>query len=285
MHPLEQLALDVADGRTSLDSGERTAAALAASGAVTGQDLICWFKTAEWLAHREGLWERALLLGRLLTAAVEALPASTSPYDRVRCRSAWTELVHLCVIHRPDGALFASGVRAGHAALAAARGLSDDLAGQVLYRLGTLHLDPFSRAKDLWWEEHRLWLSLCPQAALAGLPEPHEALKTAEGHLREAATLRSGAGLGYTCKALAQALQQQEFLALTTTADAASSTSAATSLGSQGAALDSVATLDSVTALCDQALALIPVEDLVARASVEAIRSGAGPAAPGVSPA
>ncbi|KPI03532.1 hypothetical protein OK074_4899 [Actinobacteria bacterium OK074] len=261
MHPLEQLALDVATGRTSPREGERAAALLADREAVTGADLLAWFKTAQWLAHREDQWERALLLGRLLAAAVEALPASTPPYDRARCRSAWTELVHLCLVHRPDGDLFAAGVRAGCEALLAARELGDDdLVGQTLYRLGTLYLDLFSRARDLWWEEHRLWLSLGPEETLAGLPEPYEALDTAEGYLREAVALRTGAGRGYACKALAQALQQRGFLAR---AD-----------GGEGAGLEnSTGSPDSVTALCDQALGLIPADDLVARANVEAIRS------------
>ncbi|MEV0174392.1 hypothetical protein AB0I00_25120 [Streptomyces sp. NPDC050803] len=266
MHPVEQLALDVASGRTGPREGERAAARLALDGALTGQDLVGWFKTAHWLAHREDLWERALLLGRLLTAAVEALPRSTPSYDLVRCRSAWTELVHLCLVHRPDGALFASGARAGRAALAGARELGDDdLVGQALYRLGTLYLDPFSRARDLWWEEHRLWLSLAPEEALAGLPEPHEALETAEAYLREAAALRTGAGLGYTCKALAQAVQQQEFVARA-------------NAGGKGGTAEFVPR--SLTALCDQALDLIPADDLVARANVEAIRSGSGSAEP-----
>jgi hypothetical protein len=267
LHPLEQLALDVACGRTGPREGERAAARLASEGALTGQDLVGWFKTAQWLAHREDRWERALLLGTLLAAAVEALPRSTPSYDLVRCRSSWTELVHLCLVHRPDGALFASGVRGGRAALVGARELNDDdLAGQTLYRLGTLYLDPFSRARDLWWEEHRLWLSLGTEEALHGLPEPYEALETAEAYLREAAALRTGAGLGYTYKALAQTLQQQEFLARAGT-------------GGRGGT-DTADHARAVIALCDQALGLIPADDLVARANVEAIRSGSGSAEP-----
>ncbi|WP_399929024.1 hypothetical protein [Streptomyces kanamyceticus] len=270
MHPLEQLALDVAEGRTGPADGERAAAALAASGALGAPELVNWFRTAQWLARQEDLWERALLLGRLLAAAAEALPDTAAPGEVARCRSAWTELVHLCVIHRPDGELFASGVRAGRAALDAARALGDDeLAGQVLYRLGTLHLDPFSRAGELWAEEHRLWLSLGPRTALAGLPAPRDALRTAERCLREAAELRAGPGLGYTCKALAQALQQQRFLA-GADADAGQDSEPADS-----ETADSVAA-DSVAALCDRALALIPAEDVEARAGVEALRTGSG---------
>ncbi|MBT0773323.1 hypothetical protein KIH74_30540 [Kineosporia sp. J2-2] len=329
MHPLEQLALDVANGDLTPARGEQEAAALARSGRLPAPDLLNWFKTAEWLAHQEDLWERALLLGRLLSSALEALQAlpalqapetlqareelgepdaadvvgrpagDSSSRPLTECRSAWLELVHLCVIHRPDGALFASGRRAGLAALEAARAGGDQaLEGLLLYRLGTLHLDPFSRAGDLWWEEHRLWLSLSPAPMLSGLPEPADALRTAESYLRQAAALREGAGLGYTLKALAQALQQQEFLAREGVraqtasvpdemeASATRVTRATEVPGVPGVAgapratgpAGPVSTAD-VAELCDRALALVPADDLVARANIEALRaagSGAG---------
>ncbi len=279
LRPLEQLALDVADHRVTPGAGERAAAALAASQVLSAHDLLDWFRTANWLAHREDLWERALLLGRLLAAAVDGLPESAPPRAVAECRAAWTELVHLSVVHRPDGALFASGVRAGRIALESARALGDDqLAGQVLYRLGTLYLDPFSRARDLWWEEHRLWLSLGPRQALAGLPEPGEALEIAEEYLREALVLRTGAGLGYTCKALAQAVQQRGFVAGGAGGARASRAGHASGRALAAGAVSAADGADGVRDLCVRALALIPVDDLVARAGVEAIRSGSWPA-------
>jgi hypothetical protein len=242
------LALDVASGRTTTEAGCRRAASLASGGVVGSVALREWFGTAMWIARQEDLWERGLLLGRLLVAALEVLSDDLSVRDRALCQSDWTEIAHLALVHRPDSALFASGGRAGEAALAAARGLGDgELIGQILYRLGTLHLDPFSRPYDAWWEEHRLWLSLAPPEDVEGIPEPRVALATAERYLREATAFRTGPALGYTLKALAQALQQ-------------------------GAFLGEPAEPDVLDQLCDRALRLLPDSDLPARIAVERLR-------------
>jgi hypothetical protein len=251
VHALEHLALDIAAGRVDPAKGRRTAAGLVTTGDLDAPGLYSWLRTATWLARQEDLWERALLLGDLLAAALAALPDDPRSRDLALCRSEWTELVHLGLVHRPDAALFRSAVREGRAALDTARLLGDDaFAGHVLYRLGILHLDPFSRPRDLWWEEHRLWLSLAPAERTEGLPEPREALPVAERLLGEAAARRSGPGLGYTLKAWAQALQQLEFLGLETPGN------------------------EDVDGLCERALLLIPGDDVTALAAVEALRSG-----------
>ena len=89
-------------------------------------------------------------------------------------------------------------------------------------------------------------MSLAPPEQVAGLPEPRQAVATAERYLRAAAAIRSGAALGYTLKALAQALQQNEFLG-------------------------TPAEPGAVARLCDEALRLIPADDVTARAAVSAM--------------
>ena len=254
MNTVEQLSLDVALGRMSQADGEQVSAAMANDGRLDVDTLAAWFSTAVWMTGRES-WERGLLLGRLLHAALEALPDDPPSPQRALalCRSDWLEIAHLALVHRPDAGLQASGRRSGEAALATARRLGDDgLAGDVLYRLGVLFLDPASRPRAIWAEEHRLWLSLDPEAA-AGLPEPPEALATARRYLTEAVALRAGPALGYTVKALAQAIQQQSFLS--TDADNDSQT---------------------VAGLCQQALELIPATDVTARAAVEQMAAESG---------
>lgn len=249
MQALELLALDVAAGRLTTEAGCLRAASLAVGGAVGSDALREWFGTAVWISRQEDLWERGLLLGRLLFAAMEALADDVSGRDQALCRSDWTEIAHLALVHRPDSALFASAVRSGEAALAGARGLGDgELTGQVLYRLGTLHLDPFSRPQDSWWEEHRLWLSLAPPEEVGSLPQPKVALTAARRYLSEATEFRTGPALGYTLKALAQALQQSAFL---------------------GAPAEP----GELDRLCRQALRLLPESDVPARIAVERMRS------------
>lgn len=253
MHPLESICVAIAEGRLAVEQGEHAAAALAAGGTLGLPLLLDWFGTAVWLSEQEQHWERGALLGRVLASALPAVPLDRRDRQSVmvvgQCQARWAHVAHCSLVHRPSAWLFTAGIAAAHGAQQAAEAAGDRSGlGRALYLLGVLHLDPFSRHPRAWHEEHRLWLSLARPEEAAGLPEPAVALGQAERYLRHASEICTGPSLGYIYKALAQALQQQRALGLST-----------------GAAAEQ-------EELCDKAAMFIPADDIEALVRLDQLR-------------
>ena len=99
----------------------------------------------------------------------------------------------------------------------------------VLHRLGTMYLDPYSVGRTLrpgdtseYEAQHQRWLDKALNGATAvnvsvsgeetAMPQPVDAMRSAEDLLREAAALREGEERGRSLKAEAEAMLWRQFL-------------------------------------------------------------------------
>jgi hypothetical protein len=178
---------------------------------------------------QDGRWQEALLRSRLLVAGLSNVDM-ISPLGRLRADIALLFVdatrESLSRGNDPDG--FAAARRAGEWALDWARTHHDDrVAGTASFRLGTLHLEPYTRFRgpeavsldQLSWARrgradavdrtvHEGFMVLGDDTPVAppGLPAPSVALTTAAGHFRTAAQLRTGEARGEVYRRLANTL-------------------------------------------------------------------------------
>jgi hypothetical protein len=176
-------------------------------------------------AARGGDWKTGLLIQKLILSALEAR-RSELVIDQATmdfCATVhWLDIVARAVWDVPDGRLFHDAVGRGEAL---ANTVDDPggfyAPGEILHRLGVLHLDPYVYSRttqdyDLQWG---LWQDRLAQSRAteyggesddaSRLPPVKEALPKAAEYLRRAAVVRKGVSRGLTLKALLQALVWQ----------------------------------------------------------------------------
>lgn len=165
---------------------------------------------------RKGDWRKGLLVQKLILSALEARRGEIELDQDVMqfCATVhWLDIVARAVWDIPDGRLFRDAVARGER-LAQTIDSPDGLypRGEILYRLGVLHLDPYTLGRttenyDMQWG---LWQQRLGSAGetgeAAGIPPLKEALAKAADYLRRAAEVQQGADRGLSLKALLQAL-------------------------------------------------------------------------------
>ncbi|MFD8498256.1 hypothetical protein [Amycolatopsis sp. NPDC059657] len=191
-----------------LPEAKVTAKTLVTDGAVSTEDVLSLSRAAIWAMEQDDGWPVGLVIGDIAFAARAALPRAGAAYRLLGCDRV--EIAHLALIHRPDANLLREATLVGAQVLADAEAAGDTATlGSTAHRLGCLYLDPWSHSAQGYHDEHRLWLSLAADdAAVAGLPEPLDALHRADVYLRVAEEARTGPALGLTLKARAQCLAQ-----------------------------------------------------------------------------
>lgn len=199
----------------------------------------------------------ALQRQRLVVEASEAQRADRALADvdevwgiRKVAGHAWLDCCSTTLTQIPDGRLLAQARELGLRLIADAETRGDQKAmGILLGRIGVLFLDPYTASRDLSNRANydlsiSIWRNRLVDEVKVGdgegdahMPEPAEALETAEGFLRRAMELKSGSLWGATATALIQGLLARAML---------------------GAALDK----KEVLTLIDRSLAvLVPGED------------------------
>lgn len=221
--PLERLWESVWSGQITPEYGQACAREEVA-GCLT--DVYALAATAYSLevAHA-GDWDRALQIERLLLAAARQDPpveavARLGAARRVAERE-WLEVARAIVASLPHPQVYREAVECGERLLAGAvaPALTDQDRALVLFRLGTLHLEPYTADKSSGSYEHgiRAWNRRLTDALGADeasrllsqygpLPSPTDALGLAEGWLRSALAISSGPDRGLCAKALCQTL-------------------------------------------------------------------------------
>jgi hypothetical protein len=203
------------DGELTDDAAADSAARLemVADSALTEAGLI-----SKHLAIR-GHPREGALLGQVALAAGEVRGASE--LARSKLAAEFLETARLRLTDVPSPKLLRAARAAGDAALAWAHASDQPVLIEMLtFRLGTLHLDPYSSRRDgeTYWLQHEAWLrrgmadlGLPPPGSSeeelrAFMPMPVPALRTAEGYLRQAVEARTGEPRGLALKALVQCL-------------------------------------------------------------------------------
>ncbi len=166
-----------------------------------------------------GRTREGALLGQVAVAAADV--TGVSELVRAELAAENLEAARLRLTEVPSPAMLQMARAAGDAALAWARASQQPVLVEMLtFRLGTLHLDPYTseRHGDTYWLQHQAWLrrgmaelglpppSSSQQELRAFMPMPVPALRTAEGYLRQAVEARVGEYRGLALKALVQSL-------------------------------------------------------------------------------
>ena len=217
--PIEQLWQQQSRGEITAEYAEQLAAApdVAYLLAPVYAEALSRFN---YNSAHEGGWRPAVTCQRLLLSAVRALPIGPETHTMLQLVSIdWVEIVHIALMDFPDGRLYRKARAVGDQMVEQATASGDkEFLGDMLHRLGTLHLDPYTARfqKENYQLNIERWLQRAQDELgeeLAELsedewrmPEPEEALRTAEEYLRKALTLRMAHEKGLSLKALAQTL-------------------------------------------------------------------------------
>jgi hypothetical protein len=173
-------------------------------------------------------WRPPVTVMKITLAALDArrsqIPENQQAMDLTTVES-WLAIVTRSVSDIPDGRLFYDARKRGDA-FADIVDPKSNAPGQILHRLGIMHLDPYVSGRSssnltqqlVQWEyrlheEYGEKLAGIPKEEL-DLPPIDSALATASQYLRRAAALRSGERRGQTLKALAQSLLWQDIIDL-----------------------------------------------------------------------
>jgi hypothetical protein len=202
--------------------GELTVEAATASAgrleAISDSALTDAGLTSRHLALR-GRTQEGGLLGQIAIAAASVPGASEHAHAELAAE--FLETARLRLTDVPSPKLLQAARAAGDAALAWACASYQPVLVQMLtFRLGTLHLDPYTSRRDgtTYWPQHERWLrrgmadlglpppSSSEEELRAFMPMPIPALRTAEDYLRQAIEARTGEYRGLALKALVQAL-------------------------------------------------------------------------------
>jgi hypothetical protein len=166
-----------------------------------------------------GRAREGVLLGQVAIAAADVPGASE--LARAKLAAEFLETARLRLADVPSPKLLRAARALGDAALGWARASDQPVLVQMLtFRLGTLHLDPYTspRGQDTYWLQHAAWLrrgmadlglpppSSSEEELRAFMPMPLAALRTAEDYLRQAVEARTGESRGLALKALVQCL-------------------------------------------------------------------------------
>jgi hypothetical protein len=216
--PIEAVWQQVAEEKISVGEGLRLVSAPAFTATLSARYLQ---SLSGWAAYqaRRGVWRPALLIARLLRAAAMASDIAVGSTELLGwIAAAWVEIAKIALHSAPDGRLLTEARSIGDAALADIGPDGDpQLRWALLFALGTLFLDPYfadAQAGHLEerleaWERRGMLLELgqIQDEPALKMPEPLEALHTAEGYLRQAQVLLAPAdGRVRTLKALADVL-------------------------------------------------------------------------------
>jgi len=218
--PIEKMWRRVVNG----EIGEKVAKNLIRDPSVTAQLSLAYLRalsrvTIDLAQGQET--DTALQLERLILAAIDEAGDSNEDYKLMRQQAYmdWLLVARGVLIYVPDGRILRNARDVGERMVDEMRteGYQDEL-GRALYRLGSLHLDPYlnygsAAAFQKHWQES--WTErLHAQPVLqfgtmldeVRMPPMDEALQLAEVYYRAAATVREGHHCGRTFKALAQTL-------------------------------------------------------------------------------
>lgn len=221
--PLERLWESVWSGEITPEYGQARAREEVA-GCLTDVYALAATAHALEVAHA-GDWDRALQIERLLLAAARQDPPAEAAARLGAARRAaereWLEVARAILNNLPHPQVYREAVEGGERLLAGAvaPALTDQDRALVLFRLGTLHLEPYTANKSSASYEYgiRAWNQRLTEALGADeagrllsrygpLPSPTDALGLAEGWLRSALAISSGPDRGLCAKALCQTL-------------------------------------------------------------------------------
>lgn len=221
---LEGLVADVRAGVVNAVQAERAMSRMRAGEQATVRELG---READVLL-REGQWQEALLRARLLAAAVQDVEDTSTL--RADIALLFVDAARESLARGADPEVFATARRSGEWALSWATAQDDQqMAGTASFRLGTLHLEPYTRFRgpqdsfeELNWARrgragaisrmtHQMSAVLGADGAGTvitppGLPAASVSLAAAAGYLRDAARLRDGVLRGEAYRRLAGAL-------------------------------------------------------------------------------
>src|SRR5579872_45652 len=173
----------------------------------------------------QGQWRRAVRLHKLMLEAAGVMrQSSESRFALDQVSLDWISVVAIALVDFPDKRLFTSALRAGEDLLKGCHSENRVLRGEILYRLGILHLDPYTARKDLsnytqaifWWRK-RVTDEFASQFAPPApdelsMVEPGDALLAAEQYFREALRSQEGVSRGKALKALVQTVEARQSL-------------------------------------------------------------------------
>ena len=169
---------------------------------------------------RGGDWRIARDVHELLLAAMEARatePELLANQAEMWLTAAmrWLYIVPIALIHVPDGRVLKRAISIAEGLLKTS--LPAPKRGEVMSRLGVIHLDPYFAKRDL--QSYDLEYASWQQALVrelgpdyqrlrreTAMPKPEAAVAEGESWLRRAAAIQEGADLGLTLKALANAV-------------------------------------------------------------------------------
>jgi CHAT domain-containing protein len=176
-------------------------------------------------AARNNNWKDGLLIQKLILSALEARRSKLEIEQEAMdfCATIhWLDIVARAVWDVPDGFLFRDAVARGESL---ANTIEDPggfyAPGEILFRLGVLHLDPYvgGRSSDNYQLQWEMWQRRFTQERAARyegsvddaerIPPLRDALSKAADYLRRAAAVRAGVNRGFALKALLQTLVWQ----------------------------------------------------------------------------
>ena len=216
--PIEAVWQQMAEEKISAEEGLRLVSAPAFTAALSARYLRSLSGWAVDQARRGG-WRPALQIARLLRAAAMASDIAVGSTEVLaQIAAIWVEIAKIALHDAADGRLLTEARSIGDDALADVGPDGDpQLRWALLFALGTLFLDPYFADAQAGHLEERLeaWrrrgmlleLGQAQDEPALKMPEPLEALHTAEGYLRQARALLQTAGSRVrTLKALADVL-------------------------------------------------------------------------------
>lgn len=220
--PIEELAASVHSGELGMATAFGRAKDKELAWGLSPRYIESLAAKAEALASADQCKD-AVVMSRLLLAAVDGYAIGHEATEMRRMATlAWLTVAKTACSTVPDGRIFRDAVARGEALISSgALPETADGIGRVLFRLGTLNLDPFEeentsplsfdRRRSSWHK--RFEYTHGPIEAIDSLttmPDKLTALKAAIGYFERAATYQDGEARGRTLKALAQALLRRE---------------------------------------------------------------------------
>jgi hypothetical protein len=210
--PIEAVWQQISNGQISAAEGERLVTAPAFTATLSSRYLR---SLSGWITEEaiHGARRPAMQAIRLVHAAAQASDAAVATVEvQAWIAADWLEVAKLALHQAPDGGLLAEARSIGETALAdVGQGGDWRIRSALLFGLGTLYLDPYfaytSSARvedrlDAWLRRGALDAGPADDEAVAEMPEPVQALHTAEGFLRQALALKPAGHRAATLKAL-----------------------------------------------------------------------------------